>query len=200
MSKVSKSRLPVAATAVTTAAALMLVTPPQAEAECAQYELPQELVLQQADGWSVQIPTSGSPRNIAGPSQAVYYKPGKTDPSNGTPVGGLTGNHINILVNWSNNSSIRFEGDIGPGGIASGTSKGQTNLFGSTWTAAGAMPCRTTATPPAADPANNAAPEAAPAPEEPAAPAPDPAAPAPAENEPCLPNPLGLNLPGLCPP
>lgn len=140
----------------------------------------------------VQIPTSGRPRPIAGPGQALYFKPGKTDPSNGKPTGGLTGRHIDITVPWSNNCTIKFEGDIGPGGVAKGTSRGVGHVFATTWEVAGIMPCERYA-PPAVVQAQAPAP-AAPAP----APADPPPPPQEEERDPgCILDPF--NVTGNCP-
>jgi hypothetical protein len=196
MSNVNTSRLTVAATAITMAAGLMLPTPAQAQPACNDWEFPGDLTLDQADGWRVQIPVSGTPRKTAGPGQAVYFMAGKSDPSNGTATGGLTGNQINVTVTWSNGSVGKFTGTVAPDGRASGTSNSSSG-FSTTWTAAQKMNCLDATTPDSKDP-NGQPPDRVPPDEEPPAKAPDEAPPPPDQRGPCIPDPLDLNFPGAC--
>ncbi len=119
---------------ITPSAATLLVfpTPAQAAPLCNQWVFPPDFQLKQADGWLVKIPTLGP--NVEPGLPAVYWKPDKNDPSNGTPSGGVQGNKISITIPWSNGSTGTFTGNIEPDGrVTSGTSRFSSN-FQTTWT------------------------------------------------------------------
>ncbi len=114
MSRISRSGPTAAAAAITAAAALMMLPAPARAAPCSHWVFPRDFQLTQADGWLVKIPTLGP--NAAPGLPAVYWKPDKNDPSNGSPSGGVQGNKISITIPWSNGSTSTFTGDIDPDG------------------------------------------------------------------------------------
>jgi hypothetical protein len=193
MSDVNRRLLAAAATAIATAGTLtVLSTPAQAEPPCQEWEFPGGFALNQNDGFTIEIPTSGA---NAGPGNATYFKQG-IEPSIGPASGGINGRQIEINVPWSNGSTGTFRGFINPNGSASGSSQSSGGFQGS-WTANKPMICAdAVSTPEAVDP--NPVPP--PVPEDPPE---DPAKPVeqkpPADQPFCFIDPFDLNRNGACP-
>jgi hypothetical protein len=143
VSDMNRPRVAAAAIAVTIGLAAILPTSAQAETVCSEWEFPADLTLDQSDGWHIQIPVSGTPRWNAGPGQAVFFKEGKNDPSNGTARGGMFENRIDITIDWSNGSQGKYVGQVSSDAFAFGRSRG-----GWTWRSTQPMTCLVESAPP----------------------------------------------------
>ncbi|WP_123025242.1 hypothetical protein [Mycolicibacterium stellerae] len=130
MEKTGKHLPLIAASAIAASTIGMFTAAVPAQAETCEYEFPTILQVKtpagiEPDGWTYQIPVSGSPRRTVGPGKAMGAVIGFQEGSFGTPYGGMNGNSINFTINFDSGpakgSTTAFRGQIDPDGFASGT-------------------------------------------------------------------------------
>jgi hypothetical protein len=106
---------------------------------CSQYQLVGNFSLHQSNGFTVQF--SGGLRS----SSAVAMDSSGKTVMTGPMTGGIDGSHIDFTAHWTNGETGRYTGDIGPDGIAHGTTTDETHPGSSaTFVSSPALQCATT--------------------------------------------------------
>lgn len=183
---------------------------PLAPNACAGYQFPGgEVVLHYPNIGETKFSTVAGGTHVD--TNATTFYPNGTSMS-GTVVGDINGNkiHLEVTRKGANRTytPLVLDGEVGGDDRGHGGYTFRDGADSGTWDSLTAFKC-VPAPPPPPPPAAPAqpqpvvaeqpAPAEAPAPQEAAAPPPEEAADqAPAPNEPCIPNPFGLNFPGAC--
>jgi hypothetical protein len=174
----------IATAAVLAAAGLVVSSPAPESAAACKYEFPGSFVLNQDNGFRVEMSASG--QNVSGTAKSFNNR--QQQANTGTAFGGTKGNQVDIYVDWSDGRQGHYIGNIRDDLGVSGSTQDNVTGGSASWESVTKLTCVQEAAPaqaPASAPAQ--APAQAPAPAAP---------PPPAEKKPLL-GPTVSAKPGL---